>query len=234
MQIIRLPNLKTRGRLSYPCIRSNQEKYAESFTKYEEGGSTTSIFGMKSLGIDPASGQEVFVRKDGTITYEWEANEQQILGNTLPNVQGAFGLNLQWKTLTLFASFMYECGGQVYNTTLPTKIESVDLYNYNADRRVLSDRWIKIGDVTPLKDIADRSSYSRPTSRFVQDNNVLEFNSLSLSWVVREGFVKKLKLNQLKLQFTMNDVAHWSSIRQERGTSYPFARNFDFTLGISF
>lgn len=218
----------------YDNGQSNQEKYAESFTKYEEGGSTTSIFGMKSLGIDPASGQEVFVRKDGTITYEWEANEQQILGNSLPNVQGAFGLNLQWKTLTLFASFMYECGGQVYNTTLPTKIESVDLYNYNADRRVLSDRWIKIGDVTPLKDIADRSSYSRPTSRFVQDNNVLEFNSLSLSWVVREGFVKKLKLNQLKLQFTMNDVAHWSSIRQERGTSYPFARNFDFTLGISF
>ena len=218
----------------YSDYRGYDAKYAKPFTKYEEGGSTTSIYGMKSLGIDPSSGQEVFVRKDGTITYEWEANEQQILGNTLPDIQGAFGINLQWKTLSLFASFMYEFGGQAYNETIPTRIESVDLYNYNADRRVLTDRWINIGDITPLKDIADRTNYSRPTSRFVQDNNLLKFNSLSVAWTVTEGFVKKLRMSQFKLQFTMNDVAYWSTVKQERGTSYPFARNFDFTLGISF
>ena len=213
---------------------SYQEKYAKPFTKYEEGGSTTSIFGMKSLGIDPSSGQEVFVRRDGTITYEWEANEQQILGNSLPDIQGSFGINVQWRTLTLFASFMYEYGGQAYNLTIPSRIESVDLWNYNADRRVLTDRWIKIGDITPLKDIADRDAYTRPTSRFVQDNNVLKFNSLSLAWTVSKGWVEKLRLSQFKLQFNMNDVAHWSTVKQERGTSYPFARNFDFTLGLSF
>ncbi len=218
----------------YKDYSAYKEKYAKSFTKYVEGGSTTSIFGMKSLGIDPTSGYEVFVRKDGTITYEWEPNEQQILGNSLPKLQGAFGVNLQWRNWTLFASFLYEWGGQIYNSTLPIHVESVDLYNYNADRRVLSDRWQEVGDITPLKHIADRRSYSRPTSRFVQDNNVLRLNSLSLSWAVSDGFVKRWRLNQLKLQLSMNDVAHWSTVKQERGIDYPFARSFDFSLGLSF
>lgn len=212
----------------------SQEKYTKPFTKYEEGGSTTSIYGMKSLGIDPSSGQEVFERKDGTITYEWEANEQQVLGNTLPKIQGSFGLNVQWKSLSLFASFMYEHGGQAYNSTIATRIETVDLYNYNADKRVLSDRWIELGDITPLKDIADQTAYSRPTSRFVQKNNILKFNSLSVAWTLDHGFIKRIGMHQLKCQFNMNDVAHWSTVKQERGTSYPFARTFDFTLGLNF
>ena len=37
---------------------------AEVKTKYEEGGSTTSIFAMRSLGIDPANGQELFITRN--------------------------------------------------------------------------------------------------------------------------------------------------------------------------
>ena len=47
-----------------------------------------------------------------------------------------------------------------------------------ADRRVLSDRWQQVGDVTKYKDIADRSSVSRPSSRFIQKNNLLKFSCL--------------------------------------------------------
>ncbi len=215
-------------------ISSNDEKYAKPFVKYEEGGSTTSIFGMKSLGIDPTSGKEVFVRRDGTITFNWEANEQQILGNKLPIIQGAFGFNFQWNSLSMFTSFLYEYGGQAYNTTIPMKIESVNLYNYNADRRVLTDRWRAIGDITPLKDIADRSAYTRPTSRFVQDNNTFRFNSLSLAWTKKDGFVKRMSMSQLKLQFNMNDVLYLSTIKRERGTTYPYARIFSFDLRLTF
>lgn len=218
----------------YNSLKDNSTDAAKVFTKYVEGGSTTSIFGMKSLGIDPSSGDEVFVRRDGTVTYEWDASEQQVLGNTLPSLQGSFGINASWGNLSLFAAFMYEYGGEAYNSTLITRVESVDFINYNADRRVLSDRWQQVGDVTKYKDIADRSSVSRPSSRFIQKNNLLKFSSLSLSYTVRDGWIDKLNLKQVIFRFNMNDVAYWSTIKQERGTSYPFAYNFDFTLGISF
>lgn len=218
----------------YDYWNSYDQKYAKTFMKYEEGGSLTSIFGMKSLGIDPASGQEVFVRRDGTITYDWESNEQQIIGDTEPDAKGSFGFNFVWKSLSVFASFMYEFGGQRYNDTYPTHIESVDLAAYNADKRVSSDRWMHIGDHTPLKDIADRNAVTRPTSRFVQNYNALDFNSLSVAWTFDNEWVKKLRINTLKLQFNTTGLAHFSTVKQERGTSYPFARVYDITLNVSF
>ena len=68
-----------------------------SITQYVPGGSTTSIFAMKSLGIDPSTGKELYIKKDGSVTYEWEASEQVIVGNKEPKHQGSFGLNLNYR-----------------------------------------------------------------------------------------------------------------------------------------
>lgn len=111
------------------------------FTQYVEGGSLTPIYGMRSLGIDPTNGQELFVKKNGELTYEWSASEQVALGDTEPDAQGSFGFNLRYKNWSLFTSFMYQFGGQEYNTTLVEKVEDADIYRYNADKRVLTDRW---------------------------------------------------------------------------------------------
>ena len=110
---------------------------------------------------------------------------------------------------------MYEFGGQEYNSTLVSKVENADIQYSNVDKRVLTDRWQKPGDVTPLKDIKDRSTTTKPSSRFVQDNNVLG-------------------LNVLRLEVSTNDLLRFSSIKQERGTSYPYAKTVNFTLRASF
>ncbi len=68
------------------------------FLKYEEGGSLTSIFGMRSLGIDPATGNEILLKRDGGQTQTWSSSEQVVLGNTEPDAQGTFGVNVTWKT----------------------------------------------------------------------------------------------------------------------------------------
>ena len=41
-------------------------------------------------------------------------------------------------------------------------------------------------------------------------------------------------METLRFSFYMNDVYTWSSIRIERGTSYPFARSFNFSLSATF
>ena len=67
---------------------SNLKSSSEILTKYEEGGSNTAKYGMKSLGIDPANGKEMFLKKDGTITYTWSGDEMVIIGDTEPDAQG--------------------------------------------------------------------------------------------------------------------------------------------------
>ena len=201
--------------------------------KYEVGNSLSAIYGMKSLGIDPARGDELYVKRDGTTTHVWKSEEQQNLGDSDPKISGSFGLNVRWKNFTLYTTFMYRWGGQAYNQTLQA-IENVDLKSYSGDRRILTDRWKEIGDVTPLKDIKDQTYVTRPTSRFVQDDNTLTFNSLTVGYDFNKALVNRWGLSTLRLQFNMEDIATISSIKQERGTSYPFARSFNFSMNVSF
>lgn len=207
-------------------------KYSTPFTKYEVGNSLSAIYGMKSLGIDPMNGQELYVKRDGTVTYDWSSAEQQCLGDSDPKVSGTCGLNLRWKNWTLYTTFSYRWGGQAYNETL-VSIENVNLERYSGDIRILTERWQAPGDFSTLKSIKDRQRVTRPTSRFVQDNNELVFNSLSIGYDFNRELVRKWGLSAIRIQFNMEDIATFSSIRQERGTSYPFARAFNISLNIT-
>ncbi|HAH71865.1 MAG TPA: hypothetical protein DCM09_01855 [Butyricimonas virosa] len=58
--------------------------------------------------------------------------------------------------------------------------------------------------------------------------------SLSLSYDFTPEICQKLYLSRLRVEFLMNDVFRASTIKQERGFSYPFARSFEFSLSAAF
>lgn len=212
---------------------------------YYDGCSLSSIWGMKSLGIDPRNGREIYLMRDGTPTYTYNSSEQVILGNTLPKVQGNAGLSFEWKGLGGNASFTFKWGGQMYNTTLIDKVENADI-TQNVDIRLFDGVW-RPGDegkVKPYKQlgsvyISETGEFAtlktNPTSRFVQNNNELKLTNLSLYYdFYRWRFLKKSRLERLRASFYWNDVFTLSSIKIERGTSYPFAHNFSFSLSVTF
>lgn len=213
---------------------SSDSKYAKSYLKYYEGASLTSIYGMKSLGISPTNGKEIYLRRNGDVTDVWSADEWTIIGDTAPKGQGSFGYTLSYKQLSMFASFLYTFGGDAYNNTLVSYVENADIKNDNVDKRVLLDRWQKPGDITTMKDIRDRNVTTGASSRFVQKNNTLQWSSLTMSYNFRPEQLKKLHLSGLRLSFTMNDLFYWSTIRQERGLDYPYSRSFNLTTNIIF
>ena len=147
---------------------SSDSKYAKTYLKYYEGASLTSIYGMKSLGISPTNGKEIYLRRNGDVTDVWSADEWTIIGDTAPKGQGSFGYTLSYKQLSMFASFLYTFGGDAYNNTLVSYVENADIKNDNVDKRVLLDRWQKPGDITTMKDIRDRNVTTGASSRFVQ------------------------------------------------------------------
>ncbi|MCF0172169.1 MAG: SusC/RagA family TonB-linked outer membrane protein [Bacteroidales bacterium] len=209
-------------------------KYSTPHTKFIEGGSTTSIFGMKSLGINPANGKELYLTPEGKVTYQWSAADQVIIGDTEPKIRGSFGFNARWKQLSLFTSFLYRAGGQQYNQTLVSYVEDVNLLATNADRRVNSMRWKNPGDVTQFKGISENGYTTRPTSRFVQRDNLLQFNSVSLSYDVRPEIIHKAGISMARIMASMQDLGYWSTIHRERGLAYPFSRTFNFSVNLSF
>lgn len=200
---------------------------------YEEGNSVTSIYAVRSLGIDPSNGQEMYLTKNGIKTYTWNSADQVCVGDTRPDMEGVFGTSLNWGDFSFSANFRYSFGGQVYNTTLADRVENANLYQ-NVDRRVYDQRWRKPGDVTMFKDVKD-TSRTRQTSRFVQDNDYISCESISLGYDITSrkvlGFIGA---ERLRVTGYLNDIFRWSTVKQERGLDYPFARRYAFSLNVSF
>lgn len=210
-------------------------KYSVPIAQYEEGQSLTSIWAVKSLGIDPTTGKEIFLNRDGTVTDKWDATQEVVCGNTQPDFNGAFGVNISYKQWSLFASFLYEWGGQQYNQTLVDRVENATISQSNVDLRVLTDRWQKPGDVAQFKNIKDASLTTLPTSRFVQDNSFLRLNALTLTYDFnREWLKRNLGLRMLRLEASTSDLINWNTVRQERGLSYPKSYKFNFSVKAQF
>ncbi|MEG2556766.1 MAG: SusC/RagA family TonB-linked outer membrane protein, partial [Odoribacter sp.] len=156
-----------------------------------------------------------------------------VVGDLLPDAQGSFGLNVAYRGFYLNAFFMYQWGAQIYNSTLLEKVENADIKDSNVDRRVLSERWKKVGDIVPYYDLGI-SARTKPTSRFVQDYNYLSFSGLSFGYDFKQEMIRKCRLTALGLRFNANDLCRWSSVKEERGTGYPYAKNFSVTLNVGF
>lgn len=212
--------------------------------KYVDGLSMNEIWAVPSLGIDPANGNELLVDRDGNTTYTWDPLDMVPCGSSQPKYRGIFGIVAEFKGFGINTNFRFQGGGYMYNQTLVDRIENADV-RYNLDRRVLTGRWKEPGQQTLFKRIGSNRVYdyddgkyvdfkTRPSTRFVQKRNELVFGNLTLYYDWNRNAIQKLGLERLKLSFYMNDIATFSTIRIERGISYPYARNYSLSLMATF
>ena len=96
-------------------------------------------------------------------------------------------------------------------------------------RRLLIGRRTTPGQVTPYKKFNSETT-TRATTRFVQDRRELSLSSISAYYEFPSSIYRKLSMQRLRLSFYLNDIATFSSIKIERGLTYPFARNMSFSL----
>ena len=213
----------------------NSSGKGSNTVRYYDGADPDDIWAVKSVGIDPSNGKELFYAKDGSYTYDFSYDDEVICGNTRPDVEGVIGSSLNWKGFSVSLNFRYQMGADVFNEALYSKVENIsrsDL-NKNQDKRALYERWQEEGDIVRFKNIA--SAETTPmSSRFVQEENVLTLESVYLGYEFYDGWIKKLGLSSLKFQVSMRDVFRASTIRSERGISYPFARSMEAGLSFNF
>ena len=213
----------------------NSSGKGSNTVRYYDGADPDDIWAVKSVGIDPSNGKELFYAKDGSYTYDFSYDDEVICGNTRPDVEGVIGSSLNWKGFSVSLNFRYQMGADVFNEALYSKVENIsrsDL-NKNQDKRALYERWQEEGDIVRFKNIA--SAETTPmSSRFVQEENVLTLESVYLGYEFYDGWIKKLGLSSLKFQVSMRDVFRASTIRSERGVSYPFARSMEAGLSFNF
>ena len=215
----------------------NQDGRAnQTLLRYYDGASTTALWAVRSLGIDPMNGNEIFLKKDGTYTYKWDSSEEVVCGDATPDVEGYIGSNVRYKGFSLGVNFRYRLGGQTFLETLFNKVENIssEAIRYNQDKRALYDRWQKPGDRAKFKRIDD-TSVTNMSSRFIADDNTLECKSISLGYESTTAkWLKTVGLSSFIFRVYMNDIFRLSTVKEERGLSYPFQRSVSASLNLRF
>lgn len=204
--------------------------------QYREGESTTTLYVVRSLGIDPVTGKEVYLKRDGTKTFTWDANDKVPVGDTNPKISGTLSSSINWKDFSCSIGFTYKYGGVVYNQTLVDKIENQNVA-YNLDRRAGEGRWEQPGDVTSYVGFSATGASTPASTRFIMNDNEIRLASLNIGYRLNGEdfkFLRHANVNALALNFTTNDIARISPIRMERGLDYPFARSYTLSLSIIF
>lgn len=213
-----------------------RDEEAYTLRRYYDGASPTALWAVRSAGIDPMTGNEVFIKKDGSYTFEWDTADEVVCGDTTPDVEGTFGTSAYWKGFSMNLIFSYRYGGQAFRQTLFDKVENIsesDLM-YNQDKRAYYDRWQKPGDHAKFKRIDDLSE-SHMTSRFIEDENTLKLTTLSFGYENQTApWLKTIGASSFNVRLSMNDLFYLSTIKEERGLDYPFQRSVMMSLGLSF
>lgn len=229
-------------RTTYYNIGDLLEKYNEkgrtnqTLTRYYDGASNTALYAVRSAGIDPMTGNEIFIRKDGSYTFKWDSADEVICGDSTPDVEGAFGTSFYWKGFSVNAIFSYRYGGQAFLSTLFNKVENISdvQVKYNQDKRALYDRWQKPGDIAKFKRIDDTST-TNMSSRFIADDNTLELSTVSVGYETTAGkWLQSIGASSFNVRIYGNSLFRLSTIKEERGIDYPFSRKISASVGIRF
>ncbi len=204
--------------------------------RYMDGYSPRTLWAVPSLGIDPATGQEMYLTRYGLPSFVYDPADIVAVGLGDPDVYGTINSYFTWKQITLSVVLRYSLGGQIFNSALFNKVENIGFNQlaYNQDRRALYERWQQAGDITEFKSIANSTSTSM-SSRFIQTENYLAGESIGIMWRFdKNTWIRHIGMERLDLNATATGtggIFRLGNIKRERGTSYPEA--YTISLAVS-
>ena len=209
---------------------------SNSLTRYRDGYSSYDLWAVPSLGIDPATGQEVFLKKNGLYTFDYDPNDQVVVGSSRPNVEGVFSTTLNYKGFTFGAFIRYVWNKDQFNNALYNKVENIsyEALRFNQDKRALYKRWKNPGDLAEFKNISV-NTVTPISSRFIQTENSFSGESINLGYEFKNRtWLSKYGISALTLNAYSNDLFYASTVLRERGIDYPYTRSVSMSIRVTF
>lgn len=200
--------------------------------QYREGEPMDAIYVLISPGVDALTGEVLYKDREGRVSPEKDLYAKVKVGVETPKINGRMSTMFRYKSFSLNAGFELRLGGQKFNSTLLNKVENAYV-EVNVDKRVLSERWEKPGDITRYKGLGNTEN-TVANDRFVADESTFIWRNLNLSYDFPRRMCKYLGMERLNISASMMDLLYLSTIEQERGTDYPFSVKPSISISCTF
>lgn len=179
-------------------LAGNDGRYLNSLIVGESIGV---FYGPKFAGADPANGDALYYKQDGTTTNDYNEAGNFIVGNPNPDMILGFNNTIKYKGFDLSFLFQGVFGNQIQNGAGGFMSASFDWFD-NQTREQL-DRWQNPGDITNVPQL--RLGYGNgigASSRYVYDGDYVRLKNLTLGYTLPKALISRAKLSSLRLYVT--------------------------------
>src|SRR5690606_20301755 len=177
-------NISGRGDLSYTTV----------------GNPIGMFYGYVFTGVDPQTGDALYLRNDGTSSNNPSPDDRRIIGN--PNPDFIYGLTntFGYKNFGFSIFLQGSQGNDIYNGT---RVETEGMIDAKNQTTAVLDRWTSPGQLTNVpRAVPDNTNNSRNSTRFVENGSYLRVKSVTLSYNLPETLLSRLKLSNVKVYVT--------------------------------
>jgi len=165
------------------------------------------FIGYVAKGVDPQTGHELYVGKDGKSLVDTPSTKanRQLLGSAQPKFVYGMTNTVSWKNfdLTVFVQGSY--GNKILNYGR-LELESMNAAANQSD--VVAHRWEKPGDITDIPGVSINSSTDNSviSTRFLESGSYLRFKTITLSYKVDPAIASKLGLAGIQAYVSGNNL----------------------------
>jgi TonB-linked SusC/RagA family outer membrane protein len=206
-------------------LANNNSDIINTYNITRVGESIGSFYGYEAAGVNPANGNQMFYKADGSIvqadvdTYEWStfnpANpgdisqaadaltgaDKRILGQANPTWFGGFNNTFTYKAFDLGIMLSFSGGNKIYNVTRQEALNSGKFVNNGVE---ILDRWTTPGQITSVPKLSYGDDglvlqTGNLNSRFLENGKFLRAQNISLGYTFAPTFLQKIQLNNLRV-----------------------------------
>jgi TonB-linked SusC/RagA family outer membrane protein len=218
---------------------------AERARAQQVGFPTSTIWGFESLGIDPATGRELFNVAGNTYDAQYVREnftnaDWTPIGDTQPDVYGGMRNNFKYKNFNLGVIMSYTFGGeQIIDRSI---IDNYNVFfNRNLNLNAFYESWREPGDLAGYPALSNSNPIVSNSSRYLYDTSNLQLKSVSLSYnlPVRNW---KIPLKTCTVNMNGSNLFYWFMEPGESGRNgiaefrnvYPQMRTFSVGINTTF
>lgn len=229
-------------------IKANNDlvQSQSNFLAYnQQGKSFNSFYLRRWVGVDPATGDPLWMDSTGKPSSKYEAAKPEFVGKAQPDGFGAISNTLSFKGVELATVLYYQYGYKVYKIT--NAVRDGYLPYVNESKQSLN-RWQNPGDNASnpkrtLNNQAGSSGYYSTRNLF--DGDFIRLQSLSISYQLPLSMIQSLHISALKITVQGNNLALWAkdkdygdpssgSVYGALTSTYPILRTWSIALNAGF
>ncbi|MEO9020916.1 MAG: TonB-dependent receptor [Ginsengibacter sp.] len=163
------------------------------------------FYGYVAEGVDPATGLQLYLSRDGKKTSSPDPSDRVLLGSALPTFVYGMTNNLSYKNLNLSFFIQGSQGNKIFNAGRLEMEAMRSAINQSAD---IVNRWKKPGDITdiPAVSVNQSTDNTRISSRFLENGSYLRFKTITLSYNINPEFLSKMGLSSASIYVSGNNL----------------------------